>query len=397
MSVAINDLINREYQYLLRGKNIWDKKFFKDFLSSLFIKKTTIMGKLSNSTTKNKEKISERNRHFLEKDSFSDFPLRIEKRCFALVWEITDEDYICMDEVDIAKPEARAMEWLSKVRDWSTGNIVSWYLFHWVSIKWIPVILEREDLWKDTKWLIFKRIVDRIVTHSKWKWTMLLDAGYDIESYLTYLESKKLKFIVRAKRNRVLFDVETKTYKKMKDFPVWTHKVRFPDIEEGLLLNVTKNEKFSELMRTMTNIPEIESNIIYFKRWEIEQIFKTMKQEFQMEKIRVQSLKILDNTIAIIQLVVWLSNALFNAQNKFRWTRQFRATEEFKKKFDKFARRNGLTMNRNSIVTFISETLERIFKYPPSYYKQKTINRNPSDSAQQRLFTINVLWKTGWV
>lgn len=396
MSVAINDLINREYQYLLRGKNVWDKKFFKDFLSSLFIKKTTIMRNLGNNPSKNKEKIWERNRHFLEKESFSDFPVRIEKRCFSLVWEITDEDYICMDEVDIAKPEARTMPWLSKVRDWSTWNIVNWYLFHWVSIKWIPVILEREDLWKDTKWLVFNRIIDRIIIHSKKRWVFLLDAWYDIKSYINYLETNKLRFIVRAKKNRILFDIKTNTYKKMKDFQVWSHKVRFPEEDYDLILNVTKNEKFSEFLRTLTNIERIDSNVIYFKRWEIEQVFKTMKQEFQMEKIRAQSLRILENTIAIIQLVVGLSNALFNAQNKFRWTRQFRATEEFRKKFDKFARRNGLTMNRNSIVTFISETLEKIFRHPPSYYR-KTVNRNPTDSSQQRLFTMNDLWKSGWV
>jgi hypothetical protein len=78
-------LINKEYQYLLRGMSIWDKNFFQDFFSSLFIKKTTIMSKLSNNTVKNSEKISERNSYFLEKESFSDFPVRIEKRCFSLV------------------------------------------------------------------------------------------------------------------------------------------------------------------------------------------------------------------------------------------------------------------------------------------------------------------------
>ena len=87
----------------------------------------------------------------MEKESFADFPARIEKRCFSLVGEITDSDFICVDEVDLAKPCARTMEGLSLVRDGSTGNIVNGYMFHGASVRGIPVILEREDLGKDTK------------------------------------------------------------------------------------------------------------------------------------------------------------------------------------------------------------------------------------------------------
>jgi len=36
----------------------------------------------------------------------------------SLVWEVTDNEYICIDEVDIAKPIAKLMEWIAKVRDW---------------------------------------------------------------------------------------------------------------------------------------------------------------------------------------------------------------------------------------------------------------------------------------
>ncbi len=53
-------------------------------------------------------------------------------------------------------------------------------------------------------------------------------------------------------------------------------------------------------------------------------------------------------------------------------------------------------MNRNSIVTFISYCLEKIYKRPPRD-PLKHINRNPQNSAQQRLFTAYDLTKTGWV
>lgn len=47
------------------------------------------------------ERTADHNKHFLEQESFHDFPSRIKKWCFSLVGEITDDD---MDEFDIAKP-----------------------------------------------------------------------------------------------------------------------------------------------------------------------------------------------------------------------------------------------------------------------------------------------------
>jgi hypothetical protein len=87
---------------------------------------------------------------------------------------------------------------------------------------------------------------------------------------------------------------------------------------------------------------------------------------------------------------VALSNACFNSwkdQNTIKGTRLFRVGKEFTKKFEKFTRRLGLTMNRNSIVTFISYCLEQFYKRPPRD-PNRHINRNPLDSAQQRLFTV---------
>ncbi len=98
--------------------------------------KTPILGKLSmNTDQKNQEKIGNTNRHFLEKKTFSDFPKRIEKRCFGLVGEVALDDCICIDEVDIAKPCAEKMEGLSQVHDGSTGKIVNGYMFHGASIR----------------------------------------------------------------------------------------------------------------------------------------------------------------------------------------------------------------------------------------------------------------------
>ena len=89
---------------------VTDKRFFSSFLTSMMTHKTTIMGKLGMNPAKNGEKNTEQARHFFCKESFSDFTLRIEKRCFGLVGEIKDTECICLDEVDVAKPCAKKME-----------------------------------------------------------------------------------------------------------------------------------------------------------------------------------------------------------------------------------------------------------------------------------------------
>ena len=128
----IQKMINQEYKYILRNTTKWEKIFFKDFFWSIISFRTTVMKNLTLKKYKKVDKQTEKIKHFFEKENFKDFSLKIEKRCFNLLWEITDKDYICIDEVDIAKQYAKKMEALAKVRDWSTWNIVSWYMFHWV-------------------------------------------------------------------------------------------------------------------------------------------------------------------------------------------------------------------------------------------------------------------------
>ena len=165
-------------------------------------------------------------------------------------------------------------------------------------------------------------------------------------------------------------------------------------LPEDLLHAWTQDKPGKEELGKVEDIPDL-----YFQRWEIERVFKTMKQEYQMEKIRVQDLVVLKNTFAVMQLAMALSNACFNneiKQNTVKGKGFFRVQDRFMRKFEKYTRRLWLTMNRNSIVNFIAYSLEIFYKRPPGD-RRKNINRNPHDSAQQRLFTLASLKKSGWV
>jgi hypothetical protein len=389
------------------------------------------MGKLGMNPAKNCEKNTEQARHFFCKESFSDFPHRIEKRCFGLVGEIKDTDCICLDEVDVAKPCAKKMEWLSHVRDGSTWAIVNGYMFHGASIRWIPVILEHEDLGVYSKNQVWKGMIERIIQHvgralsRRVKGIFLFDAGYDIASYIDFLMEKQCSFVIRAKRDRIWMRyrnderwVLTKEQEecRLDDFSVGVHPVTLPWRKYTLFMHVKQYAGYGSPIRVVSTMEILPEDLLhawtkekpgkvedipdlYFQRWEIERVFKTMKQEYQMEKIRVRDLVVLKNTFAVMQFAMALSNACFNnetKQNTVKGKRLFRVQDQFIKKFEKYTRRLGLTMNRNSIVNFIAYSLEILYKRPPGD-RRKTINRNPEDFAQMRLFTVSGLQKSGWV
>jgi hypothetical protein len=69
-----------------------------------------------------------------------------------------------------------------------------------------------------------------------------------------------------------------------------------------------------------------------------------MKQEFQLEKIRVKSLQVLRNTFAVIQLAMALANTFFNTEtqqqkNHIKGTQFFKAGTSFAKHFNIYTRR----------------------------------------------------------
>ena len=351
------------------------------------------MSKLSLDPKKRAKKVCERNAHFLAKESFVPFPQKIEKQCVALVWEVTDEDYICVDEVDIAKPTAKLMEGIHRVRDWSSGRIVEWFMFHWISVKGIPIVMEQEDLYNKFKWEYFVKVINKAVKYTKWKGTYIFDAAYDIASYFEFLNSKNISYIIRAKKTRWYIDVKTQKKLKLKEFKDWVFEVKIPNVQQKMYLHIQTNKGYKQPMRVISNSKNIDTDE-YKKRWEIETIFKTMKQEFQMEKIQAGSLQVLNNMVSIIMLAVALSKSIYNVSESFKWTTLFQCGNSFTNRFKKYAHRAGLTMNKNSIIGFISETIHGMYRHW-RIKKKKIINRNPSEKAQLKLFTMVSLSKTG--
>ena len=389
----LQKIINIELWYLMKNTGKNDKKFFKDFFVNILKLRTTIMNKLWNLKYKNPNKMSEKIKHFFEKDSFKEFTLKVEKRCFSMIWEVEKNDYIIFDEVDISKQYSKKLEWLAKIRDWSSWKIVNWHMFHWVSIRWISVILEYEDLQNKFKSEYFSKLVNKVEKYAKWKWIYVLDAWYDIALYMEFLNNNVNKWIIRAKRNRVYFDLKTNKHLKLKEFKDWIHKVKINWVSQAVYLHIKTNPKFNEPMRILSNSRETDVEE-YKQRWEIETIFKTMKQEFQLEKLQASSLIVFKNFVATIQLAMALTKTIYNVNNSFVKSQKFILSPRFRYRFEIFTKYRWITMNSNSIVKFISYCLTKLYKKPKKIIKNSN-NKNSWVLAQLSLFSSDFLVKSG--
>ncbi len=78
-----------------------------------------------------------------------------------------------------------------------------------------------------------------------------------------------------------------------------------------------------------------------------------MKQKFEMEKVQVWNLQVLNNIVPSIMLAVALTKSIYDVSQGFKWTTLFQCGNMFTNSFEKWAKHQGLTMNKNSIIWFI--------------------------------------------
>ncbi len=317
----------------------------------------------------------------------------IQNHFFLVLFNNIAEVPIVFDEVDIAKQYSKKLENLSKVRDWSTWNIVSWYMYHWVSINWIPVILEYEDLTNKFKSEYFWKLIKKVEDYTKWKWIYVYDAWYDIASYIEFLNNSVNRWIIRAKKNRIYFDLKTDKYLKLKEFKDWVHKVRINSVNESIYLHIRSNPKFPEPMRILSNSRKTDIEE-YKQRREIETIFKTMKQEFQLEKLQAKSLIVFKNFVSTIQLAMALTRTIYKKNNSFCENQRFILSSRFKSRFRDYTKSRWITMNSNSIVKFISYCLTKLYK-PPKKHIKNLNNKNNLHFPQLSLFSYVDFIKSG--
>lgn len=358
-----------------------DIKFFKTTLENMLEYRTTVLSHLWNTDIKSARELKNYYSRHLWKEIWSNLWEKVEKRMIQFIWKINkEENCFCFDTVDANKNSAKKMEWLKVVRDWSEWTLWNWFTWHWVSIKWIPLFLERERIKTDEyKWLkfeIFEKQINKIKSIF-WDWYWVLsDRWYDDFKKFNLLIKENLFFCIRLKNNRNLEIIEGKNkWKVVKSWELeeWNYTVKIAWVEQELYVFVKALKWLKNPIRVISNVNN-ENNIErYLERWEIERIFKTWKQEFDFEKVWTKSIQKTENLVYLVQLCLGISAYIFNKLNpKFEFEQEKNETISFDKmckKIRPFLKKKGLTLNRNSITSFIAYYMQFIRKAKSYFWK----------------------------
>jgi hypothetical protein len=340
----------------------------KEILVGLFKDSTPILNHLNTEGSVNMTKQSERYRRHLENISID---TAVEECVMRTLPDVEEDTVIAYDLGDIAKPHAKKMDGLSGIFDGSERRPSVGYVLHGVSIFNQPVVMELHDA--NAKFLpqvrrdVIARVSKKIGTNGIW----VYDRGNDDERLFALHVRCKQRFVIRLKRNRYLRHIVSGMTQKAEDFLPGIYDVRVAGQRYTYTLVVYKHHKHYDPMRVLVRGVTVKTaeDIIetFLVRWDIENLYKQMKEKFQMEKIRLLSWKKLKNLLALIQLATSISNKTF--ADIAEQTEEVDTHFELSVTFRAFCHHRSLTSNRFAFTSFLAE-------HAPSF-SRRTKQGNP--------------------
>jgi len=340
-----------------------DKKFMRDSLIGLLRCGKPIVCQMArhlpNQRTKFLSRLDRLEAH-LVKDS--DFDNKVET-ALPQVWLgfVKDDTPIILDLSDIAKPLAKKMDYLAKVRDGSTGELVNGYwlveLYASLSRKNpVPVLLEpfsHEEPYSPGQNPVVLNAVHKIFEFTDNRGVLVVDRGFDgwvmFEDWL----DNKYRFVARLVGNRHLLcslggseqseagqrvPIRAQQLAEQTPTPHRFHKlikrhgkpalritqigwvkVRLPGRDEDLTLVVSRLAGNDKPMMLLTNLP-VENLAdakrvlrFYIRRWECEEGIRFLKSQVSLEKIRTFRWSAIRRLVLLAVLVMiylgWLVEA----------------------------------------------------------------------------------------
>jgi hypothetical protein len=254
-----------------------------------------------------------------------------------------DED-ISIDISDIRKYYAKKMGSICKIYDGSEKEIGKGYEMLLCSVgkgkKIIPTYIDtysNKGMDYDTRWHKVKKIFDQLIKQKKSGkviGTILLDRGFDSERTFKYLINNDLDFIVRMKGKRKIqigkremkvseiyshmskqehmSEVIHEEKKKNTKINIGYSKIKIDGIEKELTVVVVKSEYYPEPMYLLTSkkcsCSESAKKIYekYLRRWGIETLIRTLKEEYKIEDVRLLKYQSIRNIISLAFFCLYL-------------------------------------------------------------------------------------------
>lgn len=385
MEKYITDAIHNSLRTITHGMTRPQQKAIAEVVRGLFTKGEPILTHLAQNPAASVKKQAEKYSYHLGHVDLTEAVEALALRKVAST--MRKNTVIAYDCTDINKEEAEEMEGLSGIWDGSEGKGAQGYTLHGVGVNGTLLSLRVHDAQTatapQTRFAVMERIVRDLGNRGIW----VLDRGNDSGSFYRDLRhSLNVRFIARTKENRTVVLVKTGEYISIKDLPEGRHAVHLkgekqhtvdPDV---YLLVVQRLRQHKEPLRLLTNLRWQEFSdrqiiTMYLKRWGIENIFRSGKVCFGLEKVRVQSFVKLKNIVALVQLVLVLSAHLFRALQKSTYTLVVALVQMYRL----FLAKRSLSMNYDSFIRFLRQSL------PPLIHREKP------PPTQPRLFAPRVM------
>lgn len=349
----MHDAIRNTLRFVTGGCTLPQTRAVKEILTGLLRHNTPILNHLNAGASTRVGKQSERHRRHLET---IDVTGKIEERIFRTLPAMEDDTVIAYDLGDIAKPHARKMEGMSGIFDGSERKPSRGYAIHGVSILNQPVVMEVHDANAKTLNQTRLSVIDRVRRKIGRKGIWVFDRQNDDEKLFAALSGRKQRFVIRLKKNRILRHGHSGMFQKVEHYLPGVYDVRVPGQRRRYTLVVFQHIEHHDPIRVLVRGVAVDTaeEIIdtYLVRWEIENLYKQMKHRFNLEKVRVLSLRKLKNLLALIQLATSICNGAFAemVEEETQSTTSFELSVTFKA----FCHRRCLTENRFAFTSFLS-------------------------------------------
>lgn len=322
------------------------QKFAREFLTGMLISRSTLISEICRSMTTSQKAFAAMYQKFWRRLSEIDFSMAKQQQQNRALREIQDETIIAIDLGDITKPHSKTLEGLAKVADGSDDHKIKsgYWLLGAVAVnpkfeEKTPQPLELMIYSSNSESFISENAVINefiadVFHKAGGKGIFTIDRGGDRIRIIQPMVELGGKFIIRLK-DRILHDLDDNSQIRIKDHLASRHqlkhqvrlerrckngkrvpmdlrfdycKVALPDlkkqgIKHNLYLVTAWNQAHQRPMELLTTVPvNNEQQAIavitgYLSRWSVEETYRFIKVNSNLEKLQLRSLGKIKNMV----------------------------------------------------------------------------------------------------
>ena len=363
------------------------QKALSEVVRGLFTAGEPILRHIAQDETKSAKKQAEKYSHHLGnvqiQNKIETLALKQAKK------QIRKRTIIAYDLTDISKESAKKIEKISKVWDGSKRKVSTGFSLHGVGINGILTKFQVHDDDEFTKNEIRSKIVTEISEKLNHKGIWVFDRGNDDKAFFKSLrQDLKVDFIARLKDDRQVVIKKTGAIIQIKNLRPGKYRIYLMkrnnnnvDLSCEYTLVITNHLEDKEPIRLIHNLEFGYSKnqivTMYLERWGVENIFKRVKEKFDLESIRVLKWQKFVNLVALIQLAVLVSTMMFLSIQQSTNALIIGVLMHYKK----FMKLKTLGFNVDSFISFMKSSLKPLIfrlEKPPNQlniFSERQLNK----------------------